>query len=248
MREDPGVLIIGGTAEARGLAAVLVQTGIPVLSSLAGRVRDPALPAGEVRIGGFGGPDGLREFLRQRRFRALVDATHPFATRMSAHVAAVAPELPTLRLARPGWADHPDAAGWTWVDGPASAVQAIRATDGPLLLTTGRQTLDHYRVLTDRTVLVRVVEPPEQPLPSGWSLIRDRGPYRVEAETSLLRDHGIRVLVSKDSGGSYTAPKLDAARDLGIRVVMLTRPAAPATVLSTDSVDGALAWLWTVLH
>lgn len=239
------VLILGGTAEARALAGRLTDAGIPVLSSLAGRVSSPALPAGAVRIGGFGGAEGLANTLRHGGFLAVVDATHPFAAAMHQHgaLACSATGVPLLRLARPGWSDHPAAVGWTWVDDTAAAVAAVQSLQGPVFLSTGRQTLPDYLVLADRRVLVRVVEPPQHPLPAGWELIRDRGPYRLESELELLRSRQIAVLVTKDSGGTHTSAKLDAAHRLGAQVVVIRRPPAETAVPAVTDVSTAADWV-----
>lgn len=236
----PAVLILGGTGEARALAATLHAAGVPVISSLAGRVRDPALPAGEVRVGGFGGPDGLADYLRAHRIRAVVDATHPFATTISANAAqaGAAAGVPVLRLARPGWADHPLAGTWHWVDDYPTAAEA--AAGGRVLLTTGRTTLGHFTTMAAPFVLVRLVEP--APLPEKWRSVISRGPYTVAGEVALMREHRIEVLVTKDSGGALTEPKLTAAERLSVPVVIVRRPAAAPGVPAVDSVEQAAAW------
>lgn len=237
------VLILGGTGEARSLARGLTEVGVPVVSSLAGRVRDPALPVGEVRIGGFGGPAGLADYLLAHRIRAVVDATHPFATGISASAATAcaATGTPLLRLARPGWADHPLAGRWQWVDGPADAV---RATAGRrVLLTTGRRTLSDFTALEAPFVLVRLVDPATDPLPPHWRVLTSRGPYTVAGELALLREHRVDTLVTKDSGGAMTEPKLLAAQHLGVRVVVLRRPASQAGVPAVPDVPAAVDWV-----
>lgn len=236
------LLILGGTAEARALAARLVDQGHQVTSSLAGRVSNPALPAGEVRIGGFGGVDGLVDHLTTTRPDAVVDATHPYAATMTAHALAATDEvgIPLIRLARPGWGDHPDAGDWIWVDDHRRAATVAADRSRRPFLTTGRQTLDRYSVLADHDALIRVVEPPTEPLPQRWTLIRDRGPYRITGELELLRARGIDALVTKDSGGRYTSAKLDAAQVLGVPVVVVRRPPPPAGVQLVASVDEAL--------
>ncbi|WP_235950340.1 cobalt-precorrin-6A reductase [Phycicoccus flavus] len=242
----PRVLVVGGTAEARDLAARLVALGLDVTSSLAGRVSRPRLPAGRVRVGGFGGVDGLRAALRDEGWTHVVDATHPFAATMTAHAlaAAGAEGVPLLRLARPGWSDHPDAGSWTWVDGHDAARDAATGLGERPALTTGRQTLPHYRgPWADRAVLVRLVEPDPEPLPTAWTVVLDRGPYDVAGETGLLRRHRADVLLTKDSGGAYTAAKLDACRALGVPVVVVRRPAVPDGVATVDDVDGAVRWV-----
>lgn len=237
------VLILGGTAEARTLARELVDRGVPVLSSLAGRVSDPALPAGGVRIGGFGGAAGLQRFLLEHSVRAVVDATHPFAAQISRQAVAAAADArcPLIRLERPGWRDHRDAASWTWVADATAAVSAGGVTRRPFL-TTGRQTLEAFLPWTDRDVLVRVVEPPAFALPQGWLLVQSRGPYTYQADRRLMLDHGTDLLVTKDSGGRYTQAKLEAARDLGVHIVVIARPGAAAAT-TVQTVGEVLAWL-----
>ena len=248
-RPAPPVLILGGTAEARALAAALVATGRPVISSLAGRVRDPALPVGEVRVGGFStaardGVEGLAAYLTERAIGVVVDATHPFAATISTNAVAAAERTatPLLRLQRPGWRDHPDAARWTWVDSADQAV-AAGATSRRPFLTTGRQSLDLFLPWADLEVTVRVVDPPEFPLPGRWSLIRSRGPYAYADELALMRGAGSDLLVTKDSGGAHTAAKLSAARELGVPVVVIRRPASPPAVPQVESVREVLAKL-----
>lgn len=240
------MLILGGTSEARALAALLVAADRPVVSSLAGRVADPALPVGEVRIGGFGGAAGLADYLRRHDTVAVVDATHPFAGTMSASAitACAARAVPLLRLTRPGWAAHPDAGAWHWVDSHADATAAARNLGYRIFLTTGRTTLPSYMSLADRKVVVRLVDVADRPLPASWRLIRGRGPYTVDGETSLMAEHGIQVLVTKDSGGDMTAPKLTAAAALGVQVVMVRRPTVvgSAGVPHVESADQAARW------
>lgn len=239
------MLILGGTAEARALATELVEAGRQVVSSLAGRVANPALPVGQVRIGGFGGAEGLARFLAENRITALVDATHPFAARVSANAvaAAAAVGVPLARLARPGWASRPDAESWTWVDSHLAAARTAATRPGTPLLTTGRQTLEQYLALADRRVIVRVVEPPAEPLPEPWIVVQSRGPYHVAAERELLAAHRIQTLVTKDSGGSFTAAKLDAAAEVGVRVVVVRRPPVDPTVTSFADIAGVRTWL-----
>jgi precorrin-6A/cobalt-precorrin-6A reductase len=239
----PAVLILGGTGEARSLAGALDQAGVPVVSSLAGRVRNPALPVGDVVIGGFGGPDGLADYLRTHRIRAVVDATHPFATGISASAATACGTagVPLLRLARPGWADHPLAGTWDWVDGYPAAADAARQRR--VFLTTGRGTLSAFLGLAAPFVLVRLVEPATTGLPTGWSVLASRGPYTVAGEVALMREHRIEVLITKDSGGPLTEPKLVAADQVGVRVVIVRRPPAESGVPSVDTVERAAAWV-----
>ena len=235
------ILLLGGTAEARELAS-----RVPVLSSLAGRVSNPRMPSGAVRIGGFGGVDGLVEFLASQGVSAVVDATHPFAQTISANAAAACARVgvPLLRLERPGWSALPGADRWHWVDTHRDAARLAAELGGRVLLTTGRQSLRIFEpVLT--SVVARVVEPAvdDAILPEGWLIVLDRGPYTLEGERQLLREYAIDVLVTKDSGGDYTRPKLDAADELGIEVVVVRRPAPAEGVEVVSSVDDAAAWL-----
>ncbi len=237
------VLLLGGTAEARALADRLVAAGVDVTTSLAGRVADPRLPVGAVRIGGFGGIDGLRAALTE--YDIVVDATHPFATTMSANAAAAcaAAGRPLLRLERPGWSQR---AGqlWHWADSHEQAAQIAARLGRRPVLTIGRQQLASYLpALADATVLARVVEPPSISLPPSWSVIRDRGPYALAGELALLRDHRADVVVTKDSGGEYTWPKMLAAEERGLPVVVVRRPARPAGVATVNDVEHVLAWV-----
>lgn len=240
------VLVLGGTAEARDLAAHLVAQGVPVTSSLAGRVSRPRLPEGPVRVGGFGGVGGLAAWLTEHDVTAVVDATHPFAETMGSHAAQACSRsgLPLLRLARPGWRDHPDAGDWTWVTDHVAARDVADALGGTPFVTTGRQTLHHHTgPWAGREVVVRLVEPPADPLPAAWTVLRSRGPYDVAGERELMRTHGIGVLLTKDSGGRYTEAKLAAARDLGVPVVVVSRPARPEGVTAVEDATAAAAWV-----
>ena len=236
------VVILGGTAEARQLAAVLVADGVDVVSSLAGRVRSPSLPRGRVRVGGFGGADGLAEYLRDHQPTALVDATHPFAATMSSNAAQAASRTgtPIVRLERPGWADHPRAGSWIWVPDTAAARVAADSARRPFL-TTGRQSLTAFDPWADRDVLVRLVDPPSEALPQRWTVILSRGPYSYSGERQILEGHAIDVLLTKDSGGDHTVAKLDAAGDLGIPVVIIARPDPPPVRL-VKTVAEAVVW------
>ncbi|MFF8992936.1 cobalt-precorrin-6A reductase [Streptomyces sp. NPDC014983] len=237
------VLVLGGTAEARRLAAGLAAhpSGVRVTTSLAGRTSRPEAVAGELRIGGFGGAEGLAEWLRAHQVDALVDATHPFAESITAHAAraAAATGVPAVVLRRPGWRSLP---GDHWHDVPslAAAAEALPGLGERVFLTTGRLGLAAFAHLTDRYFLVRSVERPDPPLPPHTGIVLARGPFTVAGERELLRAHRIDVLVTKDSGGEATAAKLTAARELGLPVVVVRRPALPAGVTAVPDVDAVL--------
>lgn len=237
------VLILGGTAEARALAAGLVERGVHVVSSLAGRVASPRLPAGDVRIGGFGGPDGLARWITEHDIEAVVDATHPFAERISASAAqaARAVGVPLLRLQRPGWEQGPGD-DWHWVGSLDEAAAKIGELGRRIFLTSGRQGLSAFARRTDLWFLARCVDPPGPPLPPRIEILLDRGPYTVAGEAALMREHRIDVLVTKDSGGSMTSAKLVAARTRGLPVVVVRRPTRP-DVPTVDDVAAALDWV-----
>jgi precorrin-6A/cobalt-precorrin-6A reductase len=242
------VLLLGGTSEARALAGELAQKAeLRVISSLAGRVSNPALPAGEVRVGGFGGADGLAAYAVTEGIGAVVDATHPFAETISAHAvdACARAGLPLLRLARPAWSPRN---GDDWHDARSLAEAAVLLPElgSRVFLTTGRQGLAAFAAL-DLWFLIRCVDPPHAPLPARCQVLLARGPYQRDAERALMCSQGIDVLVTKNSGGPLTEGKLDAARDLGIPVVMVARPAAAAAESVTD-VSDAVRWIQGHAH
>jgi precorrin-6A/cobalt-precorrin-6A reductase len=239
------VLVLGGTAEARSLADLLVRDGVDVISSLAGRVARPRLPVGRVRVGGFGGVDGLASFLAEHAISAVVDATHPFSERMSANAVAAceAGDVPLLRLERLGWAGTAGADRWHWVDHHAGAAALVAGLGRRPFLTIGRQELGVFTgPLAAHTVLARVVDVPEIPLPASWTLVTSRGPYDVAAERDLMTGHSVDALVTKDSGGSYTWPKMQVAMELDIPVVVVRRRPPPTNVPTVSDPVAAAAW------
>jgi precorrin-6A/cobalt-precorrin-6A reductase len=236
------VLLLGGTGEARRLAEALVADGVDVVSSLAGATTDPLLPPGEVRVGGFGGPDGLAAWLREQEVTAVVDATHPFATAITGNAVAAAADagVALLRLQRPGWTAGPGD-DWREVGSLEEAAAAV-AGFAHVFLTTGRRGLDAFAGLTGE-VLLRTVDPPEPPLPARTTVVLERGPFTVDDELALMREHAVDVVVTKDSGGGMTAAKLTAARQLGIPVVLVRRPPVPDGVPVVATVEQARAWV-----
>ncbi|MDN0200122.1 cobalt-precorrin-6A reductase [Streptomyces sp. S.PNR 29] len=238
----PHVLILGGTTEARRLAAELAaHPGVRVTTSLAGRVSRPGPLAGEVRVGGFGGAEGLAAWLREHRVDALVDATHPFAASITANAAraAAATGIPAVVLRRPGWRPGPGDR-WHPVTSLGAAAELLPRLGRRVLLTTGRMGLAAFAHLTELHFVARSVEPPEPPMPPDTQVLLARGPFTVADESALLCDHRIDVMVTKDSGGEATAAKLTAARELGLPVVVVRRPPVPPGVTVVPDVAGAL--------
>ena len=239
------VLILGGTTEASAIAAALAKdTRMQPVLSLAGRTRAPMLPAVPARRGGFGGVDGLLAYLREQGIAALIDATHPFAAQISrnATAAATIAGVPSLAVLRPPW--KPQAGDrWTVVADMQAAAEALGIAPHRVLLTIGQQELAPFGLAPWHSYLIRSVEPPDAALlPPGSRTITARGPFRECEELRLLQQEGIEILVTKNSGGAATAPKLAAARTLGVRVVMVARPPPPPGATVPDAA-GALAWL-----
>ncbi|PWG09922.1 cobalt-precorrin-6A reductase [Streptomyces sp. V2] len=217
---------------------------VHVTTSLAGRVSRPGSLAGDVRIGGFGGVDGLAAWVREHRVGALVDATHPFASRITANAVAAAAVtgVPFVVLRRPGW-EAGEGDRWYDVGSLAEAAALLPRLGRRALLTTGRLELAAFAHVAGVHVVARSVEAPEPPLPGDCEVLLARGPYTVEDELRLLRDRRIDVVVTKDSGGAATAAKLTAARELGVPVIVVRRPPAPYGVDVVGDVAGAVAWV-----
>ena len=239
------VLLLGGTTEGYELAQALAELGtLRVVSSLAGRTQNPRLPAGEVRIGGFGGIEGLRDYLSRNRIDAVIDATHPFAGRMgwnAANAAALA-NVPLLRLERPAWQAGPGDR-WHCVQDWTQAAQAVERSASRVLLAIGRQELEHFAHLERQWFLIRTVDRPDPPPAfAQYHLLLAKGPFTLDGERQLLVENRIDAIVCKNSGGTATDAKLSAARELGIGVVMLDRPQRPPTaVVSTTA--AAMDWV-----
>ncbi|MGW1513900.1 cobalt-precorrin-6A reductase [Streptomyces sp. NPDC002394] len=238
------VLILGGTTEARALAGLL-HGRVRVTSSLAGRVASPRLPAGEVRIGGFGGPEGLAAWVREQAVDAVIDATHPFAERISFNAAraAATAHVPLLALRRPGWVPV-DGDDWRSVASLEEAAGALSTLGDRVFLTTGRMGLAAFAACP-QWFLVRSVDAPDAPMPSRTEILLDRGPFTLAGERELLARHRIDVVVTKDSGGAATAPKLTAAREAGLPVVVVRRPPVPEGVPTAATPEEAAAWVAT---
>ena len=222
------ILILGGTGEARGLAQALIDEGFPVVTSLAGVTASPHLPIGDVRRGGFGGETGLVKYISHENIRAIVDATHPYATQISrhAHAAAQATGIPYLRLERPPWrAEAADR--WIDVASVADAVAALPSGARPFV-TIGRKEIAPFFARADLKGVARMIEQPGVAVPLGWALIQARPPFSLESEIQLLDAHRITHVVAKNSGGGLTRAKLVAARERKIPVMMVARPHKPS--------------------
>lgn len=241
------VLLLGGTGEGYALAGRLHGAGIEVVSSLAGRVRDPRLPPGRVRLGGFGGPGELAAYLVAERISVVVDATHPFAAQITgnAKIACDSAGVALLVLRRPGWQAG---AGDDWrrvasIGQAAAAVAALPA--GTVLVSTGRRGLAAFAADSVHHYVIRSVDPPDGPLPPHATLLAARGPFQTGDEIALFRRYGVTALVSKDSGGSMTSAKLIAARRLRVPVVLVDRPPLPPGVQVVHTVASAEEFVTT---
>lgn len=242
----PKLLILGGTGEAAALARRLAErfgARLEVISSLAGRVARPRTVPGRMRIGGFGGAHGLIDYLRAEGISAVIDATHPFAARISAHgrIACDALALPRLSLDRPMWPRHPGDR-WIEVDGMAEAAARLPQLGRRALLTVGAGEVAEFSDVTGVWLLVRLIADPG-PLPlADYRVLLGRGPFAVEDEIRLLTDHAVDILVCKASGGGATEAKITAARALGLPVLMIRRP-PPEPGARVAEIEAAADWL-----
>jgi precorrin-6A/cobalt-precorrin-6A reductase len=236
------VLLLGGTGEGRRLAAMLAgSAGVEVISSLAGRTAEPVLPPGPIRIGSFGGAQGLAAWLADERIGAVIDATHPFASAITAAAVAASAGVgvPLLLLRRPCWTAGP---GDDWRRVPSLQAAAADLPGERVFLTVGRTGVAAFAADGRRWFLIRSVQVPAPPMPPRVRVLLARGPFAVADEVALMRRHAVDVLVTKDSGGEMTSAKLVAARELGLPVVMVDRPPFPATP-AVATAEEAQVWL-----
>ena len=239
------ILILGGTAEARKLAERLAgDTRFITTLSLAGRTRTPAEQPVPVRVGGFGGAEGLAAYIRENGVTILIDATHPYAAQISRNAAEAArlTNIPLIALRRPAWTrDAGDR--WIEVDSITGAVGALGETPRKVFLTLGRQELLPFETAPQHHYLIRSVDPVEPPLDVLHAIyLTSRGPFAEADEALLLAEHGIEMIVAKNSGGPSSYGKIAAARKLGIEVIMVRRPVLP-DVPSVETIEDMLAWL-----
>ncbi len=241
-RDSKRILILGGTGEARRLAPMLMDAGYSVVTSLAGVTSDPNLPQGEVRTGGFGGVEGLVEYIKAENIVAIVDATHPFAEQITRHgfEAAKQTNISYVRMERRPW--KPLARErWRLVPDVDAAVKALRK-DARVFVTIGRKDLAKFAEREDLSVMARSIELPEMELPENWRFILGRPPFSVYDEVELMRQNKINVLVTKNAGGKAVSAKLQAARELGIEIIMIERPDIPE-IRKVRSVDQVMRFL-----
>lgn len=236
------VLLLAGTGDAKQIATQLDDLGIAVVASLAGATRSPAPLPVPTRIGGFGGQAGFEAYLDAENIGAVLDATHPFANRITRRTAAVCAHrgLPYLQYLRPGWTVGPDD-NWTEIAREEDAAAHI-PPHATVFLGTGRQTLARFANLVPRRVICRQIDPPTAPFPfEGGEFLIGRPPFPVDREKELFTALGVDWIVVKNAGGDASRTKLTAAADLGIPVLMIRRPALPdAPQVST--IEDAVAW------
>ncbi len=239
------LLLLGGTSEASALARLLAECGdVETRLSLAGRTSSPAAAPVPVRVGGFGGAQGLARYLKDERIDAVIDATHPFAAQMSRNAVAAceAARVPLAVLTRPAWTAG---AGdrWIEVDSAAEAAAALGETPRRVFLTLGRLQAAAFAGLPQHHFVLRSIDAPApETLPASVDVVLARPPFGVEDEIELMRSRRIDVVVSKNSGGGATSAKLEAARRLGLPVIMLRRPAVAARVVF-HALQDAVDWI-----
>lgn len=236
------LLLLAGTAEARQLSEALAADGIAAVASLAGAVRAPQELALPTFSGGFGGAAGFEAFIEATGITAVLDATHPYAVRITARTSEIcaARGIPYLRLDRPAWAPQPGDR-WTMIDAEEDAAAHV-PPGATVFLATGRQTLSRFANLRVARVICRQIEPPGGPFPfEGGEFLIGRPPFPLAAEVDLFRALAVDVLVVKNAGGTASRPKLDAARSLGLPVLMIRRPPRPAAPV-VETIGDALDW------
>jgi precorrin-6A/cobalt-precorrin-6A reductase len=239
------VLILGGTADANRLVAEIAKDSrIDAVLSYAGRTENPTAPPIAWRVGGFGGIHGLVDYLRAENIARVIDATHPFAAQMSANAitACAVANVPLLALERAPW-QRTSGDRWIEVDNIVAAAEALSATPRRVFLGIGRQYLDVFAAHPQHHYLVRLVDPPRAPLPlPETDVIVARGPFDLAGDRAMLMDHRIDIVVARNAGGDAAYAKIEAARALGLSVVMIRRPFIPARE-KVEGVADVLRWL-----
>jgi precorrin-6A/cobalt-precorrin-6A reductase len=239
------VLILGGTADANRLVAEIARDSrIDAVLSYAGRTENPTPPPIAWRVGGFGGIDGLVDYLRVEKIARVIDATHPFAAQMSANAiaACAVANVPLLALERAPW-QRTSGDRWIEVDNIATAAEALGAAPRRVFLGIGRQYLDVFAAHPQHHYLVRLVDPPRAPLPlREANVIVARGPFDLAGDRAMLMEHRIDIVVARNAGGDAAYAKIEAARALDLPVVMVRRPFIPAREKVAGVAD-VLRWL-----
>jgi precorrin-6A/cobalt-precorrin-6A reductase len=236
-------LILGGTADASLLAAAVARAGLDAVYSYGGRTRTPADQPLPTHIGGFGGPGGLADYIRREGITHVIDATHPFAAEMSRNAVAACADTktPLIALERAPWTKVP---GDTWIEVPdvASAVAALPESAARVFLAIGRQHIAQFGAKPQHAYTLRFVDPPEGALPFDAEIIVSRGPFTLDGELEKMRARGLEWIVARNSGGDGARAKIDAARALGLPVIMILRPQLPER-LRVESVAEVMQWL-----
>jgi precorrin-6A/cobalt-precorrin-6A reductase len=236
-------LILGGTADASLLAAEIARAGIEAVYSYGGRTRSPADQPLPTRIGGFGGVSGLADYIRREGITHVIDATHPFAAEMSRNAVAACAETGTLLIAleRAPW-DNAPGDHWIEVADVSAAVAALPESPAKVFLAIGRQHIAPFATRPQHAYTLRFVDPPEVPLPFAAEMIVSRGPFTLQSELEMMRARDIAWIVARNSGGDGARAKIDAARTLGLPVIMISRPPLPER-LRVESVAEIMKWL-----
>ncbi|MEQ1694648.1 MAG: cobalt-precorrin-6A reductase [Hyphomicrobiaceae bacterium] len=238
------LLILGGTSDANALAAAVARADIVATYSYAGRTQVPVNQPLPVRIGGFGGPDGLAGYIRDEAITHVIDATHPFAGTMSCNAveACAATGTPLIALVRPSWRQS---SGDRWIAAAdlAHAVDCLPVAPACVFLAIGRQHLEPFAAKPQHHYLLRFVDAPDGSLPlPSTTVIVARGPFTQEGDLEAMRANGVSWLVTRNSGGNGARAKIDAARELGLPVIMIERPPMPER-LTSGTIDAVMTWL-----
>lgn len=244
MTRVPHVLLLGGTTEANQISRALAAAGIAGVYSYAGRTAAPVPQPLPTRVGGFGGVDGLADYIRQEHITHVIDATHPFANQMSGHAveACATTSTPLIAYLREPWVESPGDK-WQHVDSFENAARALPEQPARIFLAIGRQHLAPFAARPQHYYLLRLVDVLDTPMPlPNAEIVLARGPFTIEGDLALLRDHRITHVVTRNAGGEGAKAKLDAARALGLPVIMIDRPGLPER-RTAQSVDEIMRWL-----
>jgi precorrin-6A/cobalt-precorrin-6A reductase len=238
------ILLLGGTTEAGLMAQAIADAGLAGVYSYAGRTEAPMGQPIHMRVGGFGGVEGLRAYLKAEGISHVIDATHPFAAQMSRNAVAAcgAEGVPLIALERAPWVPG-DGDRWTHVADIAAAVAALGGVPKRVFLAIGRQHLDPFAAPPQHAYLLRLVDAPTGPLPLPQAeVVVARGPFDVAGDTALMQSHGTEIVVAKNAGGKGAVAKIAAARALGLPVVMIDRPQLPERRVAR-TVTEVIGWL-----